>query len=622
MSVMGGYQPSLNCGLISTPEISLVNAAKLISGSDLLNLSSLVDFANSLNPLYVHLQSDNKNLVHVDSDMVPRGSDALIDFHSEHFSLILDKYITTSIPSDSLGFILESKGFPNYHAELDIYSPYWYFICDNDNELSESCIPHIVGDSKNPYVRFSSIKMAAGKQVSKLKELAGVGVCSSLPNSSLAPVFNFVTLTFPKKLELLLMDPSYRARAEYKVSKNGKKTSQLDIKPYNILDRMDLCFSEFLNEYSDLVGVPEGSQLGGSASFHPWSSNFPLLPHPHYHLLVSHFCYSKISKSERAAVEDLLISEYRDLKECFGFYTYYNSKSGSCSLRVEDYDKDKPKPDVTRRIKSYIKEPDMYEACFDDVSRCLADLLNFKTLPWGGSHVDNYGDVKMFPLDSDIVRKLWTRIVCEEFSDILGRPAADSDSLFVVHVQYIKATDYGKLVHRLRYKSRPSVLDLDIMFKKASNYKFVDLKGLTPDSLDFNHNTVLSYLYMLLNRFKKENDPFLFNRIESYISKFTDLVDLYPDSYFIEWLQFLSTAKTKTRTFGFWRNIKRYGVSPVVEPLPVIHEDICPICGGVRSKLSRACDSPMFDSVIFDCNSSLFLFDFSNLLGRPPECCS
>ena len=566
---------------------------------------------------YVQYLADNKTVF--DGKEAKFDISLLLDSHKGRSVFLVDKYLNCAVPSAQLEFVLESQGIMEYGASLDGYK---HSICTDsgaiiDNgcnskiagpAISEIFSPNIVGDHFNPYIRFKSCCSVASRTCSKVLDLVGLEpkVVSELSPSErfVDPVteveenipaeisihdnvFLDVVCTFPSEIDILLVDGRYRSKASHKISKNGKPTSALDIKPYNLIDRMNRCRASFFKEFNRVFTYGEPDQsMGCSSSLHVWSSAVPVLPNAHVHNLIPFFSYKRgiVRIPELLDLDPSLLDSV-----CFVEYSECRSKPFSAGPG-EKISRSKTSISFSdKKIKQkFIIDADKYKQLRLELSNRLKDQLGFQSCEWFDS---------MFPVDVDLIKKLWSDCVRSEFKDILRDNCPDV--LFDVHISFIPWYNKSKLLHALQYKSRPPVLDLELFFQKLGK-DFVT--GF--DSLDF--DVVFDYLYYELQVAINCSNTNDINRYESYISKLKTISMDCSCKDVYEWMQFLSTWVTDTRVFGFWRNIKRYMLDPAHELL--VEQHICPICNGQISSV-RKVPFCVVDAVIVRSRSTFMVYN-------------
>jgi hypothetical protein len=565
---------------------------------------------------YVHILTSNTFL-----HECTFGDSKLESLHLGKSILFNSKYISCCVPSPQLEFILESQGIYEYEAELKGFS---HSICsrsiDGVDYISDVYSPYIKGEHFNPYVRYKSSIAAASRTCRHLFNLAGL----DFPDMSLADpqpnIFLDVVCTFPFEISVLLVDSKYRSRAEYKVSKNNKRTSKKDIRVYHLIDRMDKCRSTFFKKLNDFISWSPEHHAGMSSSLHVWSSSIPILPHAHIHNIIPFFSYHK-------NVVRVPFFDEADIT----FFDYYDEAASLASLIVDvaagpaALAASSPDADIAiKRVDSgsvrvtksasygslggksthnmdvpcthrYVVDKDKYKFLKGEISRILKDSLGFRGCEWF---------TPKMPIDAVYIKKLWADVVRDEFKEFLF----DEDAVFDVHLEYVRSYDKSKLQHKLKYKSRPPVLDLDLFFKKIDG-DFVN----SYDTLNF--DVVFDFLYYELDVAVKCSNYNDICRYESYIDKLKFIVEKYSIKDVYSWLQFLSIWVTDTRVYGFWRSLKNYVLDPLNEILVI--EDVCPVCDGSIVDLGSEfrVDSCAVDFILVQYNSRFFVYNGNSLDG-------
>jgi hypothetical protein len=531
------------------------------------------------------------------------GGSTLLNAHLNKSALFFDKYFDCSIPDVQLEFLFESMGISSYEAYLHSDKKFKHFICECENHFSELFVPNVVGDRWNPFVRFKSSNVCGSQQCSKLLDLAGLDTVDLFGDSSAGVhrahenVFNSLVLTFPDELSSKLMDPQFRSRALYRESKRGLRSSQLDIKPFHLIDRMNRCVSVFFHRLHEVFALDPQFVLGMSCSFHPWSSAFPFLPHAHFHVILPHFCYRNVGNEFRSLYADILLEPLTGLFD--GVVVAVESPVQKSTSQV--YGSMGCKVTHTAEVSAvskFIVDRERYTSLRLELSDKLGELLRFTPIDWYGStprtQPNGIVDLVESPLDVDVIRRLWSDIVYSEFADLL----CDDRVLLDVHTQFIPASNKSKLLHALQYKTRPPVLDLDLFFKRCPSF----VTGYS----ELNPEAALSYVSSLLTRAVNNGDMYLVQKYTSLMFKAEKLFAKHSSADVYRWLQFLSTWSTDTRVFGFWRSIKRYLLDPDHRFLVVEH--VCPVCDGFVT-LVRYVSSVAFDSVIVRTGSKFLVYD-------------
>lgn len=532
-------------------------------------LSKLVSY-------FKHL-SDSKN-----DNIAEHGSSLLLDAHSNKSSLFLEKYLPCAIPNIQLEFIFESQGFSDYSACLNPGKEFKHRICTHDDGLNELFIPNIVGDSLNPYIRFKSSSVSGSQQCKKLINLAGIDIKDI--DYQHDNVINSLVLSYPQEISLLLLDERYRSRAVHGVTKTGKRSYKRSISSFNLIDRMNRCYTSFFVKIRDLFPVlMDDDILGSSVSLHTWSSEFPFMPHCHHHVILPHFTYRK----NRYRISELLeetISKYADSVQTISVGTVKHTSSkhlGSIGGKVTFNE------DVELKHR-YIVDKEQYARLKRELSKELSWMLGFKALPWQG--------VK-YPFDVKDLRSIWSDCVFEEFSDIL-KQKVNCD----IHTQFINCNNKSKLLHSLQYKTRPAVLDLNLFFDKVPDF----VTGYN----ELNPAAVMDHIRSCFVKAVMSENISLSKKYESILSKTEHIFSSSSEEEVYSWLQFISTWKTDTRVYGFWRNIKRYLLDPDNNIL--VEEDICPVCGGSISTINSV-NYCVFDNIILRSGSKFFIYDMDGL---------
>lgn len=233
-------------------------------------------------------------------------------------------------------------------------------------------------------------------------------------------------------------------------------------------------FKEFKEHLPSLMGLPDGVVVGCSASLHFWQSKSPFgSPHLHFHVIVPHFGLSyKFSEAKRA-------------------------EFAKVHARLVALDQSKLDVPIEESLDKRFKK---------HVGFVMAKPSKH-LLPDGSAKLAKNGLPVKYVFHDYSLKRVW--------GSIIGVEAVD------VHIKGIWGNDKafkGKLLHELRYKSRPALLD------------------------------VAKHL---------DSNP-------SYVAE--------PS----RWSEHLVFTKTDTRVFGFWRYLSslRSFVEPVVED-----GKVCPVCG-------------------------------------------
>lgn len=586
----------------------------LVSISDISGIGDLLDFIQISTGIYVHKQSDSIFSPSQNFSKVGFGDIRLLNFHKEKLALYVDKYLFTSIPDIQTEFLLESNGIPQdcYDADLDPRFMFSVNACFDDKNINEFITPRIRGGSFNPYIRLLSSKSSGGGQALKLFDLAGIDPDREFP---ISPCFDLLTLTFPFDISILLLDGSLRDLT---------------------IEKMFKCYRQFFKELHLLFNVPFDHILGSTVSLHVWSSDFPFLPHAHFHSVIPHFSYKKTDNDQRLEYEfniDLPdICKYGGREfEKGRLYSRLYALIVEFELthnKTSKFKKSDPfssqnsglypdgilisSPDK-RQFSRFITDAVDFQDIYDDISFKLSSMLDLSILDWLGSIEKKSSDGSLYsvpvPFDADLLRFIWTDIVNEVFDlDTSNSSLEFSDLvLYDIFIEFASINSpkcRPKLLHFLSYKSRPGVLDLDLFFKKCSDFV-----------LDHNHinkGRVLSFIRGLLGDALNYENLTNVNKYESLLSKTEKIFNQFSDRVILDWLKFLSTHRTMTKTYGFWRNIKRYRVSSVkCKAIP--YPRVCSICGNPTS-VFRLVNSLDIDGIVLHCGSKFFLFN----IDKPP----
>ena len=525
------------------------------------------------------------------------SSEELRSCHTGKSIWLIEKYLNCSIPCSDLEFLFESQGISAFEAYLDPDLNFTQLICNsntNEEVFSEIFRLNISGDHFNPYIRYKSCLSSASRTCSKLMDLAGL----EIPNiEELDPhknIFLDIVCTFPKIVDYYLINPDCRSRSSHKTSKNGKNTSQLEVKPLNFIDRMNICRKRFFEEIDRLFTYNDPNQfLGCNSSLHIWGSEVPVLPNCHVHNIIPFFSYDK--KPKRFPILESIQVNDPDLLKCVQILEYNSCRSKSFEADSGGGEKiSHSKTSISFGDKKYkssfIVDKDKYKLLRLRISSSLRESLNFTPCTW-------YTSTK--PVDIDKLRELWSDIVYNEFQDIM-----DNWVLLNIYVNFIDHYEKSKLLHKLQYKIRPPVLDLDLFFKKCLN--------VVNGHNSINTGKVLDYLnYKLTVAIKCSNTPDI-ERYESLLSKAEEIFSNYSDQAILDWLRFLSVWVTDTRVYGFWRNIKRYLLDPEHEIL--IEEVICPLCNSSIFSSNTKVRSCIVDHIVIRNRSKFLIY---NVKGPP-----
>ena len=452
------------------------------------NLDSLLLYVQSLNDSHF-----NRSKYRFDFGY---QSKHLIEIHNQGVCMYVDKYIQTADPCVQTQFLLESCGFnsDDYDAWLDDKGRFWFNYCNNNGVESVFISPNVKGSKYNPYVRFVSSKISGGIQTNKLLDLVGLNIKHLDYGSTLV---NLMVFTYPKEVSYQLLVPNKRNQ---------------------VIKKMKLCWKKMFKEFRLYFGLDSACILGCSESLHLWSSSFPVLPHPHHHVVFPHLSFLNVTKEYREDCETLYSDVYNRLYET-------DDKKERTRLQVE-------------------------------LSNELKNLLYFELLPKEDNNL---------PLDIGLVKFIWSEIVNEVF----GFEAA---STYDVFTEFVKSDNRAKILHYMQYKNRPPILDLDLFFRKCpdiiSNYDKV------------NFQSVIDYIQSLFVTAVMKEDINAVASLENMLKNAEKIFSDFSEKDIVSWLKFLCNWKTDTTVLGFWRNIKRYRVTSSIRGELPNQWYVCPICGG------------------------------------------
>lgn len=510
------------------------------------------------------------------------GSKNLLKAHSENSCLFVEKYVSAAIPNYQLEYLFESIGLFNYDAEFGPKGRFKHVLCDKDGTFSELFIPNIAGDRYNPYIRYKSSQVSGSQQTSKLLTLAGTNIKDMSMPIIHDNVFNLLVLTFPSEIGFLLLDPSSRE---------------------DIISRMWRCYNKFYKQLFVVLQLEPQKTLGSSASLHVWSSEFPFMPHPHFHMVLPHFFYNRISKKERIILDDIELSpHYEEIFQLVKEVKIPQNKKKDMHIPIAAAGVTAASAD-SELTATFIKEgqQDKYNNLLNDLSIKLGEYLGFESLPWYGSSGGT--KPKEVPLNVEAIKQLWTKIVYKEFDQELDKSATVAD--LDIHTQFCKTSDKSKLLHNLQYKTRPPVLDLHMFLEKC--------EGFVTGYNELDPSKALDLIRSLFVKASLDNDLKAY-RYDSILCKAEKFFDQFSVDNILDWLRFLCTWVTQTKVFGFWRNIKRYQLEHHEKKI-LIKKTICPLCDGVTHDL-RYLNSICFDSIILRVGGT---FQIYNLKIPPPE---
>lgn len=532
------------------------------------------------------------------SYQVDYDSKELLDLHRGKSVLKLDKYISCAIPTPDLEFVFESQGIMEYDSFLDPEFQFKHGICTHEGIISEIFSPDIKGAHYNPYIRFKSCSSGSSRSCSLLMDLVGLET-KDLLNNDHDNIFLDIVCTFPSTIDKFLINPKCRSQAQHKTSKSGRSTSQLDIKPYNILDRMNICRQQFYKKLHGFFNIPHEKLLGLSSSLHVWGSEIPVLPNAHIHNIIPFMCYNKKVNRDPNFYSNInyfdigldtsedyinpIFAEvdctHRDSNKPFTSGPGQIMPKGKTGIRESD----------SKIVEKRIIDRDKYKKLRLHISNKLKDVVGFQQISWNSNN---------YPIDIDGLKELWSDIVYNEFQDIM-----DHYESLDIHVSWIPWYKKAKLRSALQYKIRPPVLDLDLFFKKCP--------GIVVSYNKLDLDKVLDYIQYQLTIAIKCSDYEKINRYESLLKKAELIFTDFSESDIYSWLQFLSTWVTDTRVYGFWKNLKKYLLDPDHELLIV--EEVCPICNGVFTDTSIKVNSCKVDHILIQSQNKYLVYD----LGDP-----
>lgn len=543
----------------------------------------------------VHRGGDENQYLH--------GDKKLIDIHGKNSNLFLEHYLKSSVVDGQTATLLNFNGIDEskYMAYLcgegegrfyrticndfesetlkgvedDIkkgLSDFDYYSKLKKKNLRETFYPHIKGGRWNPYIRYKVTKSSASNQTTKMIDLASVNT------------FNSFVFTYPEWVSSQVYDNGI----EWAKKKNAE------------------CFKLFfdaLHELKDYDGkrlVKKNKRLACSLSFHPWSSKNPIKSHMHNHVVIPHVCVDVLSssknKEKRLLLEKELNSYYQGLEKLNhildGFYNHRTCGfEGQQRLDLDIRLLEKQRDNLKERLEKKI-----------------CDGMGIERLPWfyrtkmscsgcgktyfmedidddDSSYCPSCGCIanieKRYPVPFPVLplKKLWTKCVNSVFAEIKFEDALDHDidgSYYDVFVEYIfKGGKKGhiyktKLLHIMKYKSRPAILDLDGFFKHNSGV------------LNMNYGSDSISLNIDLWNIKNKN-------VSHYLKGFDE-------KKIIDFLSNLCLSNTDTRVFGFWNYLSHYCLKRLADSYS--RPCICPICGGYEYNMGFVSSLPSSCSLI------------------------
>ncbi len=597
------------------------------------NLSSLAEFIDGQIGSYIYTVNakpslEGKKPKNQKVKKIDYGSKLAINLHRNERLLIVDKYIVSAIPEAQTCFALEACGCQpeNYQAYLD---GFWLHNCQDlteektqEGEYVTPIINSIKGfKSYNPYIKFLNAKRSAGKTLSKLRDLPGFDLKKLIISNKLPfdpfdlydfdrlrePVLGKFDLTFPNEISNLLFEEKHRD---------------------DVVKKAHKCFSRFFDKLQNRLGVPPGCQLGANGSLHPWSSSNPLLPHLHYHAIISNFYYQKITKNDRVNFEETdpeLWSLYDQL--------YALIQTRQVAHGKGEYEKDfKLQPGEKQHLEnietkteqyvSYEHLPEIIELQ-TKLAGFLLEKLGFGVLPWKwGKKEGETIEYPLFPFDDTLIKEVWTEAVNFYFPEVkkaraktcttktLSRSSTGQHETYDVHISYSKFTqqdDRSQIYHYLVYKNRPPIVDLDLYFR--GHKKLVE----GPQKGDFQIHQFHEYIFDEMLTAKDSQD---YTVKKNKYAQYRHLLQTYGKKSFESWLNYIVfgfPTHNNCRVRGFMANLKRYRVTSLVRgPLPEFK--YCPICGGFDTEVIKLEDySP--DFLLINMNGYMLK---CNLADRPP----
>ena len=517
---------------------------------------------NDISSLLLYVQSQNGSSLNGSNSIAEFGfnDSRLIKLHNGSSSLYLDKYFECSIPDVQTEFLLEStgvspEGYDAYLGRGDSKNKFWVKLCELDGVKSELVTPIISGGRYNPYVRFASCKTSGQIQLKKMQDLVGANLVDV---GAGVPIHNLMVFTFPKEVGLRLLNPRLRSKT---------------------ISKIWSCWKQMFKELRYLFHVDPACLLGCNVSLHLWSSEIPVLPHPHLHVVLPHFSYLKVSKEYREDCEALLSSDYDCL---YSIGTAEDIESRKDVLPVSVDERKRLFKDERRNLLL-------------SISSRLSDLLYFEQLERQGLQVKN----NRLPLDVSLVRFMWSEIVDKVFNI-----SADGPSNYDVYTEFVKHDNIPKLLHYLQYKNRPVILDLDLFFRKCQNV----VSGYHPEN--FNWCSVVDYVRGLFVSSVLREDVRKASKYESLLNSVESVSESCSVKDLFGWVQFLSSWPTDTRVYGFWQNIKRYRITSVLRG-ELSTPDVCPICGGEVTSMGGNSGELCLDYIIVNFRSTFKVYQLS-----------
>ena len=597
------------------------------------NLPALAEFINDQIGSYIYTVNAKASLggkkqTNPKIKKLDYGSKIAINLHRTQRLLIVDKYIITAMPEAQTCFSLEACGCQpeNYQANLD---GFWLHNCQDlsegetkQGEYVTPIINCVKGfKSYNPYIKFLNSKRSAGKTIDKLRDLPGFDLKKLIISDKLPfdpfdfydydrlrePVLGKIDLTFPNEISNLLFDEKNRD----KVIKKAHKA-----------------YARFFDKLQERLGVPPGCQLGSNGSLHPWSSTNPMLPHLHYHAILSNFYYQKITKEDRVSLEETDPELWTLYDQLYSLVQTRQIAHGKA-----EYEKDfkqqpgeKQRPEnleaKTEQYISYEHLPDIVNLQ-TKIAGNLLDKLGFGVLPWKWGHKEGETiDYPLFPFDDTLIKEVWTEAVNFYFppekrtgskfctATTQSRSSTGPTQTYDVHISYSKFSqqdDRSQIYHYLVYKNRPPIADLDLYFRSHKNLVNGPQKG------DFNTEHFIDQLFDEILDAKDEIDHTI--KLNKY-QQANELIHTYGKTSFESWLHYIVfgfPTHNNCRVRGFMANLKRYRTTSLVRgPLPEFK--YCPICGGFDCEVIKL-EEYAPDFLLINMNGYMLK---CNLTDRPP----
>jgi len=489
------------------------------------------------------------------------GSEKLKNAHISRSTLLIDKYFQCVSPDPQLQYVFESVGVMDYDTYFGFGGDFKQFVCRNehtDGHLTEVFRPNVSGDRWNPYIRYKSSSVCGSQQCSKLMLLSGL---RHKIESDHNIVFNDLVLTYPFEVSIQLLDLPIRDE---------------------IITRMHACAKRFFDKLQRIYCDPIEC-VGGSQSLHLCSSEIPVFPHAHHHFIFPHFKYKRVQNQYRLDIEELNSDLYDRARSCMSESTYIakvpvGKRFGGMDLKT--YGKRE-----VRKITRTLLDEITYNEVVEELSYRLSDQLGFTPLDWSD---------EAFTLDHVAIKSWWTKIVKREFKDFWN-----GDRTLDVKLSYVPVQQRERLLHKLQYKTRPPVLDLDLFFRKCD--------GVIPSHNQCDINAILDYLrHKFVESVMREYTDSA-SKYEALLNKCEYIANTITMDQLFEFIKFTAFRSTETRVYGFWWKLKRYMIDSIVDPV-LLYTKICPICGGELSLVQKL-DKIAIDSIIIRGSSDFSVYD-------------